>query len=318
MKLKYWIIVLCTGLLIPAASIFLLSPDIEDIILCDDATESEPTSNTYTPEIKLLLSDGSVESIPLEEYVLRVVLKEMPADFEVEALKAQAVVARTYTLRRMEKESKHENATVCTNPSCCQGYCTEEDYKKSGGDTQLLNKVFDAVSETAGMVLTYQNELIEATYFSCSGGMTEDAVAVWGSFIPYLQATESPGEEYATHYTDTVKFKVSEFAELLDISTDAGDSLNIDNVIYTNGGGVSNICINGTDFTGTELRRLLGLKSTAFRMAVVGENVIITTKGFGHRVGMSQYGADAMAAAGSDYQQILAHYYRDTELVCIP
>jgi stage II sporulation protein D len=184
-----------------------------------------------------------------------------------------------------------------------------------GGNRDAVQKIIAAVSSTDGEVLMYDDQLIEATYFSCSGGMTEDAAAVWGQEIPYLTATSSPGEENATHYTDTVTFTTSDLARKLGISQPAGGKPWIEGVTYTPGGGVDEIQLCGKVFRGTEIRQKLGLRSTVFVISVVGDTVTITTKGFGHRVGMSQYGADAMAVQGSTYQQILAHYYQGTNLV---
>jgi len=174
--------------------------------------------------------------------------------------------------------------------------------------------VKQAVLDTAGQVLLYGDEPIEATYFSCSGGMTEDAQAVWGSDIPYLQSVESPGEEYAVHYTDTVIFNSEEFCEKLGISPGGYPGSWIGSISYTNGGGVDTVEIGGKDFTGTQVRKLLGLRSTAFVITAAGERITVTTKGFGHRVGMSQYGADAMAVQGADHETILLYYYQGAVL----
>ena len=265
----------------------------------------------------MLSDDGVCSNMDLEDYVLAVVLREMPAEFEIEALKAQAVVARTYALRRYSEGGKHDTAAVCTDSSCCQGYWSPSEYLSSGGSYSMLEKVKQAVVETKGLVLTYNGEYIEATYFSCSGGQTEDAKAVWGSDIPYLKATESPGEESATHFTDTVFFSSNEFRNLIgkDLPGLPGNWFGM--ISYTNGGGVDEIEICGELYQGTEIRRRLGLRSTAFVVSAVGDCITITTKGFGHRVGMSQYGADAMAVKGSNYTEILSHYYIGTELQCI-
>ena len=179
---------------------------------------------------------------------------------------------------------------------------------------ELLDKVKAAVSATTGQVVTYKNQLIEATYFSCSGGRTEDAVAVWGTDVPYLQAVDSPGEEKATHYADTVHFTGTEFARLLGLQLKGNPTTWLGAVTYTDGGGVATMTIGGTVFKGTELRQKLGLSSTAFSLEVVADVVKIVTKGFGHRVGMSQYGAEAMAVGGSSYQEILAYDYPGTRL----
>ena len=259
--------------------------------------------------------DGTVSEGEMEPYLVGVLLKEMPAFFEEEALKAQAVVARTYARKAWEAGGKHGDGSVCTEPSCCQGYCTEEEYYLQGGREENVEKVRSAVCATAGQVLTYEGKLIEATYFSCSGGRTEDAVAVWGTDFPYLRAVDSPGEEEAAYYRSEMTVPKSEIEQKLGVSLDQGV---MDEVIYTEGGGVDTVCIGGTYFTGVEVRSLLGLRSTAFSLEEEGENIVITTKGYGHRVGMSQYGADAMAVAGSTYEEILSHYYPGTALVLSP
>ena len=271
-----------------------------------------------TKEIKVTVLDGDcVEEMELETYILHVVLGEMPASFELEALKAQAVVARTYTMRRQDGNTKHKQAAVCTDSSCCQAYKTPVAYITAGGQVSDIEKVKRAVTETQGKVLTYNGELIEATYFSCSGGLTEDAAAVWGKEIPYLQATPSPGEENAKYYVDTVYFSTQTFEELLGWDIAGSPSTWFGGITYTNGQGVDTIQIGGKTYKGTQLRQLLDLRSTAFIITAIGDTIVVTTKGFGHRVGMSQYGADAMAVNGSDYRQILAHYYKDTSLVSI-
>ena len=264
--------------------------------------------------IPVLSMDESVVCMDLEDYIIGVLLQEMPADFEPEALKAQAVASRTYTLRRYEKRFKHDNAAVCTDSSCCQAYCSPESYLQNGGSEECIENVRNAVTETSGQVLTYAGELIEATYFSCSGGMTEDALAVWGADIPYLQATPSPGEESADHYSDTVKLSLYDFEQALGFDLTGQPEKWIQDITYTQGGGVETVNICNRTYTGVELRKLLNLRSTAFVITVLGDTVSITTKGFGHRVGLSQYGADAMAVSGYDYKQILAHYYTGSVL----
>lgn len=262
-----------------------------------------------------VLHEGSVEEMELNDYLTGVILAEMPASFESEAQKAQAVVARTYTIRAWERGGKHEGAAVCTDSACCQGYISEEGYIAKGGTEESVEKMRAAVTDTADLVLTYEGELIEATYFSCSGGSTEDAVAVWGTDVPYLQAVSSPGEEHATHYTDTVSFTAKNFASALGIKLSGDPSSWFGPVTYTAGGGVATMEIGGTSFTGTTLRGALGLRSTAFSVSVESDTIILTTRGYGHRVGMSQYGADAMALQGSSCAEILAHYYRGTTLL---
>lgn len=263
--------------------------------------------------IPVLTADGVVE-MELDAYLTGVVLAEMPVSFEPEAQKAQAVVARTYTMRAFQGKSKHDDAAVCTDSACCQSYVSEEDYLSEGGTREGIEKIRSAVEETSGYVLTYEGELIEATYFSCSGGTTEDAVAVWGTDVPYLRSVSSPGEEDASHYTDSVTFRADEFRAALFQDFAGSPDGWFGETTYTAGGGVETMVIGGTEFGGTELRELLGLRSTAFTIETGEDTVTITTRGYGHRVGMSQYGADAMAAVGSTYEEILAHYYQGTSL----
>lgn len=277
----------------------------------------EQTENTQRKEvamINVMLANKRTENMLLRDYVVGVLLAEMPADFHTEALKAQAIVARTYALKKVMFNNKHPMA-VCTDPSCCQGYLSQEAYRSDKGTLKDIERIEQAVEETMNLVLVHNGKLIEATYFSCSGGMTEDAAAVWGEDIPYLQATKSPGEENAARYTETVKFSIEEFEKRLGTSFSGGPDTWINNVTYTNGGGVDTITIGGKQYTGTEVREKLGLRSTIFTITIIGTSAVITTKGFGHRVGLSQYGAEAMAVQGATFDKILQHYYSGTELM---
>ena len=257
--------------------------------------------------INVLMSDKRIVEMDIEDYVTCVVLAEMPASFEYEALKAQSVLARTYALKRIGT-AKHDRSSICTDAGCCQGYCDPSEYS---GSEDNLSKVRSAVKETESYVLTYQGTLVEATYFSCSGGCTEDAIAVWGSDVPYLKSKPSPGEEGSAHFASTKIMSQQECLRELGLSA---DSLNVSGATYTRGGGVQEIMLSGVSFNGVTVRQLLGLPSTAFQIRILGDSVIITSKGYGHRVGMSQYGANAMAKDGADYRQILAYYFEGTIL----
>lgn len=246
------------------------------------------------------------EWMNLEEYLVGAVYGEMPAQFEEEALKAQAVAARTFALKAARTGGKHGDTGVCTDAACCQAYRTPD------GEAEPIRQ---AVLQTEGEVLTYQGEMIDAVYFSCSGGSTEDAVAVWGQEVPYLQSVDSPGEEGAGAYLCQRRFGREELEEALGVTLSEEPEQWFRNPVYTEGGGISVVEAGGKVWTGVELRRLLGLRSTKIRLHQEGQTLVITTYGYGHRVGMSQYGADAMAAGGADYRQILAHYYTGTELM---
>ncbi len=313
-SLKEWLLALSMGVLLPALLFSVMEkiiarrqPALSTVETTSACTEeAEEATDNY--EIMILLPDGTYNRMDLEQYVICVVLGELPADFEEETIKAQAVVARTYALKRSHS-AKHPQGAVCTDSSCCQAYCSYDAFLQNGGTEQSYESVASNVLSTRGEVLMYDGALIEATYFSCSGGRTEDAKAVWGSDIPYLQAQDSPGEENATHYTDTVKITASEFARLLEIQLNGSASSWIGDITYTAGGGVDTIEIAGSSFKGTTVRQKLGLRSTVFSIMPVGESVHIITKGFGHRVGMSQYGAEAMAVRGSTYREIVQYYY---------
>lgn len=264
--------------------------------------------------MRLRKPDGTVKEMDMDTYLTGVVLAEMPASFEAEALKAQSVVARTYAQKAFENQGKHGDGSVCTRSTCCQAYITEETYLDQGGTQDDLEKIRSAVAATSGYVLTYDGELIEATYFSCSGGSTEDAAAVWGTDFPYLQAVSSPGEENAAFYTDAVTFTPQQFQNALGVVLNGTPKGWFGLTTYTEGGGVATMTIGGEPYTGTQLRSLLNLRSTAFTIEPAEDIITITTKGYGHRVGMSQYGADAMAVTGSTYDEILAYYYQGTQL----
>ena len=304
MKIKYLLLAAMLAIVLPQVLLSFETDAPQRLeIIHTKPNEAERTENTI-----LVKDDSSVLTLDFEDYICGVVLAEMPSEFELEALKSQAVAARTYTLYRIMKGSKHQNAVVCTDSTCCQAYQDISQNDKS------VDRVKSAVKETEGQVLIYHGNLIEATYFSCSGGKTEDAVAVWGSAVPYLRSVDSPGEEICKHFEDSAVYSTETFLSKLGLSQDQGISNEDISVTYTAGGGVDTIRILGENYTGVEMRSLLELKSTAFTVDVVNNTVCITTRGNGHRVGMSQYGAEAMAMEGKDYTQILKHYYSGTEL----
>lgn len=277
-------------------------------------TEPETLAAPVSLSVLVRWPDERVEQMDMDEYLTGVVLAEMPAFFEPEALKAQAVAARTYARKAAVTGGKHGDGSVCTDYTCCQAYLSPEEYLEKGGIRDDIQKVRSAVLDTSGYVLTYNGELIEAVYFSCSGGKTEDAAAVWGTDYPYLRSTDSPGEEGAAFYSDRKVFTPEEFENALGIVLSAEPAQWFGEVTRTAGDGVDTMEIGGLKFSGVELRTALGLRSTAFTITVQENMIQVETLGYGHRVGMSQYGADAMAAAGSDYQQILSHYYPGTVL----
>ncbi len=254
-----------------------------------------------------VLHGDTVETMTLFEYLVGVVSGEMAEEFPLEAQKAQAVAARTFALRQAG-EKKHEGADVCTDSSCCQAW-SQISYPGA----------VSAVEETDGLVLIHGEELIEATYFSCSGGRTESAVAVWGNDIPYLQSVDSPGEEEAPRFREEIEITAESFlARLQTVHPElapVGEAPQwFGEISYTNGNGIDYVEICGEPFQGTQLRKLFGLRSTNIRFSVRESAITISTCGYGHRVGMSQYGAVAMAEEGRSFTDILSHYYQNTEI----
>lgn len=288
-------------------------------LLCLSACRQNiPAAENAIPEpapkiVSVRQKDGIVQ-MDLERYIQGVVLAEMPAYFEPEALKAQAVAARTFAWKAVCTGGKHGDGSICTDAACCQGYLAPGQYLQAYGTAQDLEKISAAVQDTRQMVITYGGEPIEATYFSSSSGYTEDAAAVWGSPYPYLISQESPEQQTST----TTAFSRAKLEEILGVQLDEPPENWFTAWTYTPGRGVNTVKIGRRVFTGTQLRALLKLRSTAFSVEIQNDAVLITAAGFGHRVGMSQYGADAMAAQGSSFLEILSYYYPGTEVTAIP
>lgn len=263
--------------------------------------------------ISVMENDGTVSDMELEKYIWGVVLGEMPASFEPEALKAQAVAARTYALRCMI-DQVHDGGAVCKKHSCCQNYCDPAQYVKSEDMQEYAQKVWEAVEQTRGIIATYGSKPIFAVYFASSGGSTEDAEEVWGRPFPYLKSVDSPGESDKSYQNDTISLTFSQFQRTLGVQLHGTAEQWIGKTRYTAGGGVDSVMIGGNEYTGVQLRWLFGLRSTMFRITVSNDMITFTTNGYGHRVGLSQYGAQAMAVDGYDYSEILIHYYQNIEL----
>lgn len=278
--------------------------------LCIHSRAEKPQEEgTMRLSIPVYQPDGRVQQMGLEDYICRVVLGEVSTGFHSEALKAQAVAARTYTLRCVRNGNKHPQGAVCTDHRCCQAYCEPEEYLSSGGTEDGLKKIRSAVDATCGEVLYYGEELICATYFASSGGTTEDAKAVWGQSYPYLLSVPSP--EDAQDHTRQVSFTPEEFQKRLGVTLTGEPQSWFGMVAYTQGKGVALMRIGARLYTGVQLRNLLELRSTVISVEIRDQQIIFTTKGYGHRVGMSQHGANGMAKNGQDYRSILTHYYQN-------
>lgn len=282
-------------------------------------TVSLPTEVGTSPAIKqpghtvfVYMSDGNVVLMSMEDYLVGVILAEMSTEYEMAALQAQAVAARTYALRR-QGEGRHPSGAVCMDSGCCQAYVGVAEYLNGLGYQEDVDKARQAVQTTRGEVVTFEGEYIEATYFSCAGGKTEDAAAVWGVSYPYLQAVESP-EENDRHHKVRVELSEEELEEKLGRILYGTPESWLGWTTYTAGDGVNTVFFGGQRYQGTEFRSLLGLASTAFALEPTENGICITTSGKGHRVGMSQCGAQIMALEGCTYREILLHYYQGVSL----
>ncbi len=288
------------------------APTLPSSVPTQAPTEPEPTEAVeQTVSVHM---DGQLREMLLEEYLLGVVLAEMPASFHEEALKAQAVACRSYAWIGNSGRGNHKEGFVCTSAGCCQAYICPEQYIRNGGTWENVQKVSAAIDATKGEILTYEGQPVLATYFSCSGGKTESAITVFGVDYPYLQAVESPGEEFAGVYSYTVAYTLEEFARALSAELSGDPHKWIGEMTYTQGGGVNSVVIGNATYDGLTIKALLSLRSTRFTFCVTDTEIIVETQGYGHRVGMSQYGAQAMAVEGYSYHEILLHYYRGTSL----
>ena len=275
--------------------------------------------------IKLLHSKtGQVEEIPLDTYLYNVVSAEMPADYEKEALKAQAVVARTYTIYQISNsKGKHGEADICDNSTCCQAWISKED-RLAKWDENLResnwNKIVEAVDSTAGKIITYDGKPIDAFFHSNSGGKTELPVNVWGgNDFPYLQSVETAGEDAYTQYSSNVTISKTELINKLkqkhpEVQIDFSNDDAIKILEYTDGGRVRTIKLGNIEISGVELRTTLGLKSANFDVKIEDDNVAFSVKGYGHGVGLSQTGSDSMAKNGSNYEEIIKHFYTNVQI----
>ncbi|KGP71799.1 stage II sporulation protein D [Pontibacillus yanchengensis] len=257
-------------------------------------------------------SSNQVDDVPLEVYVSRVVASEMPADFELEALKAQALAARTYIVRYLtnEKATLKGGAHV-TDTIQHQVYKNDEELRTIWGTDYewKMNKIEQAVAQTKGEVLTYKEEPIFAAFFSTSNGFTENSEDYWPNEFPYLRSVESPWDAESPKYMDQKVFTKAEIEAGLQVSVPADQPI-LSNVKKTESERVSEVTVGGKTFTGREIREALDLKSSDFTVKYKNDHIIFTTKGYGHGVGMSQYGANGMAQEGKTYEEILSHYYQ--------
>ena len=270
--------------------------------------------------VKLLhKSTNNIKELELDEYLYGVVSSEMPANFEKEALKAQAVVARTYTLYKIiNSGSKHKEADICDDSNCCQAWISKEDRLEKWNSEkreEYWNKIVSAVNETKGKIITYEGKPINAFFHSNSGGYTEAPINVWGgSGYPYLQSVQTSGEDEYSQYSSKVTLTQKEFKEKIkkehsnfEIDFSKEDCIKV--LEYTEGNRVKKIKVGNLELSGVEIRTICELRSANFKVTIEKDNIIFEVIGYGHGVGMSQTGADSLAKQGKNYEEIICHFY---------
>ena len=253
-----------------------------------------------------------IDRIPIEEYIVGVVSGEVPVSFDIEALKAQAVASRSYVMFQISKNKNKDFDVYDTVLN--QVYLDSSDLEKRWGNDYVsnINKVRKAVIDTSGEYLVYDGKVVEAMFFSTSTGVTENSEEIFSSSVPYLRSVVSTWDEISPVYTDLKKFNKDEFYSLLNLSFNEKLDINITNTTST--GRIVEIIINGIKFSGKDVVSKLKLRSSYFSITEYADSIVVNTKGYGHGVGMSQYGAQGMALDGYTYDEILKYYYSGVEI----
>jgi stage II sporulation protein D len=317
--------------LIPAAAVKLSvggipdSPDNKYGVSMTEFLTEDTTGNTsldISGTYKVLdIATGNIIEVSAEEYIIGAVCAEMPASFGTEALKAQAVAAHTYAERRRLSELENPTADLCgadfsNDTSKYQGYYTEEQAKQFFGDSfeESYTKISEAVREVGNYILTYEDEPIISAFHSMSSGKTESAENVWGTAVSYLVSVDSSYDTSAPKYEEEVTYSKDVLRNKLETSFNGivlGDDITswITILTVSDSGTVLTAMAGNLKVTGSQLREALLLRSANFSIEFTGDSAVITTKGYGHGVGMSQYGANAMALEGKTWREILEHYY---------
>ncbi|MCA0151527.1 stage II sporulation protein D [Rossellomorea vietnamensis] len=304
--------------LVPTLLVLPFSSD-KDTANLDEKLKNQPSVEELADSVEVAVyrsSQDLIEKLPLEQYVVGVVAGEMPADFEKEALKAQALAARTYMVNQLMSDdpSVPKGADV-TDTVAHQVYKNQKELATLWGSDYdwKIKKISEAVLETKGKVLTYDDKPITAAFFSTSNGYTENSEAYWTDDIPYLRSVESPWDKASPKFEDQKIIPINEFKQKLGVTLPKDGSVGTI-TSRTEGKRVAKVEINGREFTGREIRDKLGLRSSDFTWYLKDDHIVIATKGFGHGVGMSQYGANGMAKEGKNYKDIVTHYYKDVKI----
>lgn len=283
---------------------------IVSLFIRDDEITFNFSSNTIVRVYRE--KDKKILRVPIEQYLVGVLAGEVPISFEEEALKAQAIASRTYVMYQIQNSQKRDYDVYDTVLN--QVYKTDEDLKNEWNDkyTDNINKIKKIVLSTSGEYLTYDNKIIEAFFFSTSTGYTENSEDVFSASLPYLKQVESKWDEISPVYETNVSLSKLEFYSMLELEYQ--EKLNVQILDQTKTGRIKKIKINNKEFTGKEITGKLSLRSTCFKITENDNNIVIDVKGYGHGVGMSQYGAQGMALKGYKYDEILKHYYTDVKI----
>ncbi len=288
-------------------------------------TKVENTEAETDKTVKVMLTSSNlVKEIDIKDYLCGSVAAEMPAYYETEALKAQAVACHTYMIMMKNQQETNpdtslKGAYLSDDSSTHQGYLSKTELKEKWGDKydEYYKKIEDAVNSVCDKIITYKNEPIIAAYHALSPGKTESAKNVWGKDIPYLVSVESVGDKLSPDFSETLKFTPDKFrkcAEKLDVSLGEDISKWVGKTDATDIGTVNTIALGNKNISGLQFRDAFGLKSAVFSVSYGNDSFTIISYGFGHGVGMSQYGADYMARQGSTFDEILKHYYKGVEI----
>ncbi len=290
----------------------------------DNSQEVKKPEMQEIPKITYLdAGSGKVKEMEIEEYLVGVLAAEMPAEYNLEALKAQSVAARSYILNRTERENPdHPQADVCTESTHCKAYISETEAKarweKEKAD-EYWEKLCNAVSLTEGEVVVCEEKIVEAFFFAGSGGKTENSEEVWGEARSYLKSVESPGDAENPKLLSVKEVTCKDAKKALEKAGKGGnptaESIQIGEISRTEGGSVKTIQFDEITLTGSEARSIFGLKSANFTVENLGDKLIFTVRGSGHGVGMSQRGANFMAENGKNYTEILSHYYTNIQIM---
>lgn len=305
--LSVLIIIIFTVLLLPLAIVWIIG-------------EEADYENIYGNSVSVYIKDAeTIKELDINDYLKCVVAAEVPADFEKEAIKAQAVAARTYLYSHIKSyesgnvSPEHIGAVICTDYAHCQAYITEDKYKEKYGERaeDNLRKISECISETADEIMTYNGEVISAVFHSTSSGRTESATDVWGNDIPYLQSVESTEDEQSPKFRSELVISEEEFKNIAENKLD-GTNWNselVSDILRSDAGGIISVKLGGVSVSGNEFRNMYSLHSTNVDIIRENGNVKMNVKGYGHGVGMSQYGANYLAANGKTYKEILKKYY---------